>query len=63
MDLGRYSGQRIELILQIHVLYKSAQDLAVWVNPRIEWWAGLHVRVWDAGKRLAGLKGSNIRGD
>jgi hypothetical protein len=37
LDLARYSGQSIELVLQVHVLYKSAQVLAVWADPRIEW--------------------------
>lgn len=36
LDLGRYAGQTIELVLQVHVLYKSAQVLAIWIDPRIE---------------------------
>jgi len=35
--LGRYSGQDVEIVLQVHVLNTSTQDLAVWVDPRIEW--------------------------
>ena len=34
--LGRYAGQEVEIVLQVHVLYTSTQDLAVWVDPRIE---------------------------
>jgi len=37
IDLSRYAGQDIELVLQAHVLNNSAQDWAVWVDPRIEW--------------------------
>ena len=36
LDLGRYAGQKVEIVLQVHVLYTSTQDLAVWVDPRIE---------------------------
>lgn len=36
LDLGRYAGQKVEIVLQVHVLYASTQDLAVWVDPRIE---------------------------
>lgn len=35
--LGRYAGQKVDVVLQVHVLYTSTQDLAVWVDPRIEW--------------------------
>ena len=37
LDLGKCSGQDIEIVLQVHVLNTSTQDLAVWVDPRIEW--------------------------
>ena len=37
LDLGRYASQTVEVVLQVHVLYTSTQDLAVWVDPRIEW--------------------------
>lgn len=37
LDLGRYAGQDIELVLQVRVLYMGEQAWAVWVNPRIEW--------------------------
>jgi hypothetical protein len=37
LDLSRYAGQDIELVMQAHVLNNSAQDWAVWVEPRIEW--------------------------
>ncbi len=35
--LGRYAGQKVDVVLQVHVLYTSTQDLAVWIDPRIEW--------------------------
>jgi len=35
--LGRYSGQDVEIILQVRVLNTSTRDLVVWVDPRIEW--------------------------
>lgn len=34
--LDRYKGEDIELVLQVHVVSSSAQDWAVWVDPRIE---------------------------
>jgi len=37
INLSRYAGQDIELVLQVHVLNNSAQDWAVWIDPRIEW--------------------------
>ena len=37
LDLGRYAGQEIELVLEVHILYGSGPALAAWVNPRIEW--------------------------
>ena len=36
LDLDRYAGQQVEIVLQVRVLYTSTQDLAVWVDPRIE---------------------------
>jgi len=36
LDLGRYSGQDVEIVLQVHVLTAFARHLAVWVYPRIE---------------------------
>ncbi|MGB7294887.1 MAG: hypothetical protein WBC70_04795 [Candidatus Aminicenantales bacterium] len=36
LDLGRYSGRDVEIVLQVRALNTSAQDLAVWVDPRIE---------------------------
>ena len=35
--MDRYADQDIEIVLQVRVLNTSAQDLAVWVDPRIEW--------------------------
>jgi hypothetical protein len=37
LDLGRYSGQDVEIVLQVHVLATLTRHLAVWVDPRIEW--------------------------
>jgi hypothetical protein len=37
LDLGRYAGQDVELVLEVHVLFGSGPALAAWVNPRIEW--------------------------
>jgi hypothetical protein len=37
LDLGRYAGQEVDLVLQVHVSYGSGPALAVWVDPRIEW--------------------------
>jgi hypothetical protein len=37
LSLDRYSGQEVELVLEVHVLKTSAQDWAVWVSPRVEW--------------------------
>ncbi len=36
-SLDRYANQDVEIVLQVHVLNSSAQDLAVWADPRIEW--------------------------
>jgi hypothetical protein len=37
LDLGRYSGQDVEIVLQVHALSTLTRHLAVWVDPRIEW--------------------------
>lgn len=37
LDLGRFSGQDVEIVLQVHVLTALTRHLAVWVDPRIEW--------------------------
>ncbi len=37
LDLGRYSGQDVDLVLQVRFLNTAAPNLAAWVNPRIEW--------------------------
>lgn len=37
LDLGRYSGQDVDIVLQVRALNTSAPNLAVWVDPRIEW--------------------------
>jgi len=34
--MGRYAGQEVEIVLQVRVLFTPTQDLAVWVDPRIE---------------------------
>jgi len=36
LHLGKYAGQDVEIVLQVRVLFTAAQDLAVWVDPRIE---------------------------
>lgn len=37
LDLERYAGKDVELILQVRVLDTVTRHLAVWVDPRIEW--------------------------
>jgi hypothetical protein len=37
LDLGRYPGQDVEIVLEVHVLTALTRHLAVWVDPRIEW--------------------------
>ena len=37
LNLDRYAGQNVEIVLQVNVLRTSTQDWAVWVDPRIEW--------------------------
>jgi hypothetical protein len=37
LGLGRYAGQDVEIVLQVHALSTLARHLAVWVGPRIEW--------------------------
>jgi hypothetical protein len=37
LDLERYAGKDIELVLQVRVLDTVTRHLAVWVDPRIEW--------------------------
>jgi len=37
LNLEGYSGQNIEIVFQVNVMNTSTQDLAVWVDPRIEW--------------------------
>jgi hypothetical protein len=36
LDLDKYAGQDVEIVLQVRVLGTSTQDWAVWVDPRIE---------------------------
>jgi hypothetical protein len=37
LDLERYAGKDVELVLQVRVLDTVTRHLAVWVDPRIEW--------------------------
>jgi hypothetical protein len=37
LNLDRYAGQDVEIVLQVKTLRTSNQDWAVWVDPRIEW--------------------------
>jgi len=37
LNLDKYAGQNVEIVLLVNVLRTSTQDWAVWVDPRIEW--------------------------
>ena len=37
LDLGRFSEQDVEIILQVRALEPLTRHLAVWVDPRVEW--------------------------
>ena len=37
LNLDRYAGQNVEIVLQVNALRTSTQDWAVWIDPRIEW--------------------------
>lgn len=36
LNLAKYAGQKVEIVIQVNALNTSTQDWAVWVNPRIE---------------------------
>ncbi len=36
INLDRYAGQNVSIVLQVNAINTSTQDWAVWVNPRIE---------------------------
>jgi hypothetical protein len=37
LDLSRYYGQDVEIVLEVRALETLTRHLAVWVDPRIEW--------------------------
>lgn len=37
LDLDRYAGEDIELVLQVRALEPAARHLAVWIDPRVVW--------------------------
>ena len=36
LNLAKYEGQNVEIVIQVNALNTSTHDWAVWVNPRIE---------------------------
>ncbi len=37
LDLGRFSGQDVEIVLEVRALETLTRHLAAWVDPHIEW--------------------------